>query len=503
MENERIVSVARDGMVCFYNGWSCGEDCAIGIPFSEDSLKAIEFFDNSPNVFGVCSEDGRIYQSDFREFGRSAILDLSASQVSLYSISVCPSKPELLAVCGSDLFVRFYDRRKMGDPQNTAYCWTPPANTNNAISFFTGVRFSRFSYDLAAYGVNRPPYLINPIFQCDEQMKFELPPEVEQLNDPLLWSREVSAYKSGHYHQALPLVTEQIARHLRLRVHRLWKQIFHAELFNRALLVGLMSNTPGALSVMHSDLEVVVRNDSSPTSSVKYLLLMVVLMLGHLDEFELLCDSWSDLGSTEELNFNIFKDILAVCEIDPAQISNLLPSSIKDVCKQLEMIDINALPAAKKLKSGEAGDFYGYLGSFRKSCSKRTFKGVGFAGDRDQYIGVGSDGGCAFLYQNPSQFGAEYEKNPIWGAMGDSQITNVVEGHPSRPLIATSGLDHTIKIFEPSNLVSNVEDVDENDLKTYKTFNKDELQEIEAAENGAAQNWADALYEGVRIIIAS
>ena len=503
MEKERMVSAARDGMVCYYNGWSNGDDLSFGIPFSEDSLKSIEFFDNSPHVFGVCCEDGCIYQADFRQMGRRAILNLSTQQVSLYSMSACPSKPELLAVCGSDPFVRFYDRRKLGDAQDMAYCWTPPANANNSISFFTGVRFSRFSYDLAAYGINRAPYVINPIFQCDEQMKFEQAPDVE-LDDSFLWGHEVAVYKNGWYHEALPLISEQLSRHLRLRAHPLWKEIFHAELFNRALLTGLMSgdDSSGALSSMHADLEVIVRAEANPSAKVKYLLLVVVLMLGHMDEFELLCDSFSDLENADGLDFKMFKNVLAICELDPAQFNVLIPGSIRAYCKQLEMIDINQLPAAKKLKSGEQGDFEGFVGSFQKSYSRRTFKGVGFAGDRDQYITVGCDGGYAFLYQNPSHFGEGYAKGPVWAAMGDTQIANVVEGHPSRPLIATSGLDHTIKIFEPSNFASSPEGVDENDLQTFKTFSGDELKEIDASQN-RSENWFDTLYQGVRIIIAS
>ncbi len=497
MEKERMVSAARDGMICFYNGWAVDEDCALGIPFSDDTLKSIEFFDNSPHVFGVCCEDGRVYEYDFRVGHRNIVLDLSPQQVNLYSMSTCPSKPELLAVCGSDPFVRFYDRRKMSSQQNTAYCWTPLPTVHSSISFFTGVRFSRFSYDLAAYGVNRAPCLINPIFQCDEQMKFEAA-LVDDFEDSFLWSHEVDVYKCGWYHEALPLITHQISRHLRLRVHPLWKQIFHAELFNRALLLGLM-NMP--LSSMHADLEVIVRNDPQPSASVKYLLLMVVLMLGHFDEFELLCDSFSDLDSTEGgLDFKIFKDILAVCEIDPAQSNTLIPNSIQEVCKQLEMIDINNLPATKQLKSGELGDFEGFVGYFEKACSRRTFKGVGFAGDRDQYIAVGSDGGHAFLYQNPSHFGAEYKKRPVWAAIGDSQITNVVEGHPSRPIIVTSGIDNTIKVFEPSQYVA--EDVEENDLQAFKTFTGAELQNIDANDR-RSESWFDALYEGVRFIIST
>jgi nuclear receptor interaction protein len=34
----------------------------------------------------------------------------------------------------------------------------------------------------------------------------------------------------------------------------------------------------------------------------------------------------------------------------------------------------------------------------------------------------------------------------------DSQVTNVMTGHPYYPLLATSGIDHTVKIFSPEGL---------------------------------------------------
>lgn len=34
---------------------------------------------------------------------------------------------------------------------------------------------------------------------------------------------------------------------------------------------------------------------------------------------------------------------------------------------------------------------------------------------------------------------------------GDSQIVNVVQGHPIEPLLAVSGIDNTIKIFSPDH----------------------------------------------------
>ena len=500
MEHERIVSVARDGKACIFDGWSQQKvhrdetDCSKTISFSEDTLKTVEFFDNSPHVFGICSEDGNVYQYDCRDASQATILELSEYQVSLYSMSACPSKPELVAVCGSDPFIRFYDRRKIRSAEDTCYCWTPPVSNRPRVTFFTGVRFSRFTYDIATYGINRKPYVLNPIFQCDEEMPIEESDQNEEsLTDVQSWSNQKTLHAREAYNEALTLLQPQIARHLRMRAHPLWKEIFLVELYNRALLTGLVNKASGALFSMRADLDVIVREEARPPAHVKYLLLMVTLMMGHYDEFAALCDRFSDFNDdTEGLDFKIFKDILAVCEIDPAQIPNLIPNSIVQVCQQLPFISVNELPAVQKLKSKKAGNFEGYLGCFEKSHSRRTYKGVGFAGDQDQYVAVGCDGGHAFLYQNPASFGREYQKNPVWAAIGDSQITNVVEGHPFRPLIATSGLDHSIKVFEPSSYASNLVGIDENDLLTFKTITGTDLDNLE--------NMDEAIHDEIIIV---
>lgn len=485
---ERIISVARDGKACVFDGWArfkepriiedeSVNDCLTTLNVSHDTLKRIEFLDNSPDVFAVCSEDGRIYQYDLRSLPRRhVLLDFSDEQISLYSMSACPSKPDLLAVCGTDPFIRFYDRRKISNIQDTIYCWTAPAEGQSGSSFFTGVQFSRFSYDLAAYGINQKPCVINPVFQTDKSINV---PQQQSGHDDFQRMEDADkAVQEGKLELADELLTELINRHALLRVHSLWREVFAAEMFNRALLHGLLRRQSSMnLRSMRKDLEFCL-DFVEPSFQLKYLLLMVVLMQGDYEEFEMLCDLFFDLESGDGLDFKVFKTILALCEIDPAQIPNLIPKDIREVCQRLSYVELTSLGAVHKLKTGTVGDFSGCLGSYHGSLSKRTVKGVSFVGDRDQYVGVGCDGGYAFLYENPSEFGEEYSKDPVWAAKGDSHITNVVKGHPSRPIIATSGLDHTIKLFEPSGFAFDDSEIEDNEKTMYKTAPRNEIQSV-------------------------
>ncbi|KAF9055315.1 WD40 repeat-like protein [Hymenopellis radicata] len=71
-----------------------------------------------------------------------------------------------------------------------------------------------------------------------------------------------------------------------------------------------------------------------------------------------------------------------------------------------------------------------------------TVKDVNFLGPRSEFVTIGSDDGNFFMWEKDSgHLHGIYE--------GDSSIVNVIEGHPHLPLIATSGIDTTVKLFAP------------------------------------------------------
>ncbi|KAJ8086654.1 hypothetical protein PM082_005477 [Marasmius tenuissimus] len=73
----------------------------------------------------------------------------------------------------------------------------------------------------------------------------------------------------------------------------------------------------------------------------------------------------------------------------------------------------------------------------------RTVKDVNFLGPRDEFVTSGSDDGNFFVWDKSSgDLQGLYE--------GDGSVVNVIEGHPHLPLIAVSGIDHTVKLFGPA-----------------------------------------------------
>lgn len=79
---------------------------------------------------------------------------------------------------------------------------------------------------------------------------------------------------------------------------------------------------------------------------------------------------------------------------------------------------------------------------FVGACNVETVKDVNFLGPCDEMIVSGSDGGHFFVWEKDSgNIRGVYE--------GDGSVVNVVESHPHLPLVAVSGIDTTVKLFQP------------------------------------------------------
>jgi WD40 repeat protein len=86
----------------------------------------------------------------------------------------------------------------------------------------------------------------------------------------------------------------------------------------------------------------------------------------------------------------------------------------------------------RTIKDGE--DIYViYLGNIN------VLSAVNFLGPDDEWVVSGSDDGNWFIWQKSTG-----ELHDI--LEGDGAVVNVIEGHPHLPLVAVSGMDHTVKV---------------------------------------------------------
>ncbi|KAJ5964914.1 uncharacterized protein N7479_004790 [Penicillium vulpinum] len=83
-----------------------------------------------------------------------------------------------------------------------------------------------------------------------------------------------------------------------------------------------------------------------------------------------------------------------------------------------------------------------HMRSYRGHCNVKTVKDVNYFGLNDEYVVSGCDSGHIFIWDRKTSNLANILE-------GDSEVVNVVQGHPYEPMIAASGIDNTIKIFSP------------------------------------------------------
>ncbi|KAI8800707.1 WD40 repeat-like protein, partial [Cladochytrium replicatum] len=75
-------------------------------------------------------------------------------------------------------------------------------------------------------------------------------------------------------------------------------------------------------------------------------------------------------------------------------------------------------------------------------CNVMTTKDVTFLGARDEYVASGSDDGSLIIFD-------KFTGRVLQVLRADGEVCNVIQAHPSYPVLAASGIDDTIKIFEP------------------------------------------------------
>lgn len=83
-----------------------------------------------------------------------------------------------------------------------------------------------------------------------------------------------------------------------------------------------------------------------------------------------------------------------------------------------------------------------HIRTYRGHCNVKTVKDVNFFGLDDEYVVSGSDDGNLFIWDRKSA-------QLVNILEGDGEVVNVVQGHPYEPMMAVSGIDHTIKVFSP------------------------------------------------------
>lgn len=81
---------------------------------------------------------------------------------------------------------------------------------------------------------------------------------------------------------------------------------------------------------------------------------------------------------------------------------------------------------------------------FKGHRNLQTIKGISFLGPSDEYVVSGSDDGHVYIWSKQDGKLQQWLK-------GDDSVINCLEPHPHLPCtMATSGIDHDVKIWTPT-----------------------------------------------------
>ncbi|OWF53833.1 DDB1- and CUL4-associated factor 8-like [Mizuhopecten yessoensis] len=85
-----------------------------------------------------------------------------------------------------------------------------------------------------------------------------------------------------------------------------------------------------------------------------------------------------------------------------------------------------------------------HIHRYKGHRNNATVKGINFYGPRSEFIVSGSDCGHIFLWGKESEQIVQFMEGDEGG------VINVLEPHPFAPVLATSGLDHDVKVWAPT-----------------------------------------------------
>lgn len=420
---DRIITVAGDGLAKFIQIRDNGTPTVVRTwSGHRDRVKRVETEPFNPNIFFTASEDGSVGEFDLRLEGEShrRLADWSQEGISLNSISLAQLRPHLIAAAGTGPIVRFIDRRKQDVPSGIekGLIWMP---LQRNIEMVTAVRFSNHSMDLIASLINDDIHMANyEIMERGEYPK-DISDSITQKEESI-YAELARKWEMGELEDYYYSISQLITRHRSLQ-HGLIQdlmEIFACDLYNRMLCAVKLDRMEDAET---DALYLIEEGTQDPE----------LLRLAYLVMYMQAEDSDGEDGKRER--YQSFKSYL-----DAMHFGGDAPP---DVLNTQNIRDPRTTDAWQRLKAQHQVCSTS-LRAFRGHLNTHTVKDVTFLGPQNEYIASGSDGGYFFIWDRNDP------QNPIYIASSDSQVVNSVVENPRMPMLAVTGIDNDIKLWEPT-----------------------------------------------------
>lgn len=411
MGAERIVTTSRDGPVGvfrFAGGRLASEALCTCHRRSAMRVAVVE-----ESVFLSASIDGTVRHHDLRAAHRcgeacaNVVLSAAHEQIEWHALSVSAVRPELLAVGGNESTPLVFDRRMLPTASHArdrlllgrAVWQLLPSIDACMKKPVSSVAWAPASTELAISYSKGPIYLVDPLqtqrYNTALHAASPLSPRVTMRLEHELYGRVREAAARGPRHTDAVLANgllNSAARHGSYARHAAWRRLAGLELHNVAVLRCREGEYGQAERVLARALKLIEAPVPAECLALKQALLL--------------------------------------------QAEQRVPPAPPPAAELLDLLGSEALRRVHEAFVVGSHQAYG------AHQNVQTIKDVAFAGTRGEFVVTGSDLGYFFLYDKATAA-------PVFIGHGDRDVTNVVQAHPHLPVLATSGIDATVKLWEP------------------------------------------------------
>jgi nuclear receptor interaction protein len=377
----------------------------------------LETIPDEPNIFLSCSEDGTVRQYDLRTGVKCTkqrcddheFIDCGKP---VSTIAINPVKPYQLAIATIDSIVRIVDRRKIMKKdlfQNIVpeFSFTVP-HLNHRAYRITSLSYSPDGRDMLASYSYEEVYLFSlskdsctTAVANDFLENAPIPPPYRRIRLRGDWADTGPLSRPSTDN----LITSRVQSQIMARMSALLINVFNTPAVHNAFMQNWRPNY------------------SPPVSASLRRTISTIEPQGELDEVDVPISDDIDNLASEYINSdddNIEQSTSNSCfrKVENKSITNKKPPVFDDFI---------ALQSIKAQYKGHR--------NARTLIKEATFWG-------NDFIMSGSDCGHVFVWDR-------YTCEIVMLLMADTHVVNCIQPHPSRLLLATSGVDHNVKLWSP------------------------------------------------------
>jgi WD40 repeat protein len=109
-----------------------------------------------------------------------------------------------------------------------------------------------------------------------------------------------------------------------------------------------------------------------------------------------------------------------------------------------EEVKIESSPSSSQNEQASKSKVNNYKFKYQGHCSSRTIKSVNFYGPNSEFVISGSDDAIIYIWDKKTT-------ELLTILEGHEDIVNCIIGHPTQPMIASSGIDKVVKLWQNIN----------------------------------------------------